>query len=142
MVDPSKDTQLREAIELMFWGYKSFTAGPDRILAKRGLNRAHHRILYFIGRDPGLSINDLLEILDISKQALHTPLRQLVEMKLVSNKKAAHDGRVRQLWLTASGKRLELKLTGAQQDHLQSVFDSLDPNACDTWKQVMRALAR
>lgn len=142
MVDPSKDAQLREAIELMFWGYKSFTAGPDRILAKRGLNRAHHRILYFIGRDPGLAVNDLLAILGISKQALHTPLRQLVQMNLVNNKKAAHDGRVRQLWLTATGKRLELKLTGVQQDQLQVIFESLDPHAGDGWKQVMRALAR
>lgn len=142
MVDPSKDAQLREAIELLFWGYKSFTLGPDRILAKRGLNRAHHRILYFIGREPGLSVNDLLSILDISKQALHTPLRQLVEMNLVANKKAAHDGRVRQLWLTASGKRLELKLTGVQQEQLQTVFDSLGPQATEQWAQVMRALAR
>lgn len=142
MVDPSKDADLREAIELLYWGYKSFTRGPDRILAKRGLNRAHHRILYFVGRDPGLSINDLLETLDISKQALHTPLRQLVQMNLVTNKKAAHDGRVRQLWLTAAGKRLELKLTGVQQEQLRSVFESLGPEVSDTWKQVMRAMAR
>ncbi len=142
MVDPSKDADLREAIELLYWGYKSFTLGPDRILAKRGLNRAHHRILYFVGRDPGLSINDLLEILDISKQALHTPLRQLVQMNLITNKKAAHDGRVRQLWLTAAGKRLELKLTGVQQEQLQTVFDSLGPEARESWKQVMRAMAR
>jgi len=82
----------------------------------------HHRILYFVGREPGLSVNDLLAVLEISKQALHLPLRQLVSMELVKNDKSKTDRRMRELHLTASGKRLEARLTGTQLLQLESVF--------------------
>ena len=84
MVDPRQD-ELREAIELLYFAYRAFTDQPDRILEGRGLGRMHHRILYFIGRNPGISIGGLLGVLAISKQALNAPLRQLIEMKLVAS---------------------------------------------------------
>ena len=150
MIDPIEDNslpearsaELREAIELLFFSYRAFTRGPDRILEKRGLNRVHHRILYFVARQPGLSVNDLLSVLEVSKQALHIPLRQLVSMKLVQNDKSKLDGRVRELRLTAAGKRLETRLTGTQQLQLESVFAEAGKDAEKAWRKTMHLLAR
>lgn len=140
MVDLNRADELREAIEALFFGYRAFTQGPDRILAKRGLNRVHHRLLYFVARNPGLSVKQLLKILGISKQALNAPLRQLINMNLVSSDAAEHDGRIRELRLTAEGKRLEAKLTDTQMKQLDKVFKTSGDNAERGWREVMSRL--
>jgi len=132
-----RENALRLAIEQFYFGYRAFTAPPDRILEQRGLGRVHHRILYFVGRNPGLSVNTLLSMLSVSKQALNAPLRQLIEMRLVAMDTAEHDGRVRQLTLTASGAKLEAQLTGTQMKQLQAVFDQAGIKAETGWHQVM-----
>jgi len=142
MVDIKSEQQLRHAIEMMFFGYRAFTTGPDRILATLGLNRMHHRILYFVGRDPSLSVNDLLTVLDISKQALNAPLRQLLSMKLVLSTPAKHDGRVRELRLTAEGIRLEKRLTGTQLRQLRKVLSAAGVEASAGWFDVMSQLSQ
>jgi len=141
MIDPLNSKQNLEAIELLYRGYRSFTAQADRLLEKRGLNRAHHRILYFVGRNRDGSVADLLEALAISKQALNTPLRQLLSMELVESKRASHDARIKMLRLTPSGKRLEARLTDAQSELLNTVFEEAGPNAEDSWHRVMRILS-
>ncbi|MHB1174997.1 MAG: MarR family winged helix-turn-helix transcriptional regulator [Sulfuriferula sp.] len=140
---PSKlsETELRQAIEHFYFGYRAFTAPPDRILDQRGLGRVHHRILYFVGRHPQISVNSLLGILNVSKQALNAPLRQLIEMHLVEIITAEHDRRVRQLSLTATGKKLEARLTGTQMKQLQVVFETVGENAAAGWHQVMHSLS-
>lgn len=136
-----REEVLRMAIERFYFGYRAFTTPPDRILDQRGLGRVHHRILYFVGRNRQISVNNLLALLNVSKQALNAPLRQLIEMKLVAMDTAAHDRRVRQLVLTASGSRLEAQLTGTQMKQLQAVFDQVGADAEAGWHQVMRCLA-
>ena len=79
MVD-LKNSSTREAIEQLYFGYRALTEQPDRILERKGLGRVHHRILYFVGRSPSTTVNALLSTLNVSKQALNTPLRQLIEM--------------------------------------------------------------
>ncbi|HUW37236.1 MAG TPA: MarR family winged helix-turn-helix transcriptional regulator [Rhodocyclaceae bacterium] len=132
---------LRLAIEQLYFGYRAFTAPPDRILGQRGLGRVHHRILYFVGRNPQMSVNDLLGTLGVSKQALNAPLRQLVEMRLVATDTAAHDRRVRQLTLTPAGARLEARLTGTQMTQLQTIFAQAGASAEAGWHRVMRGLS-
>ena len=141
LITEERSAQLREAIELLFFSYRAFTRGPDQILEKRGLNRAHHRILYFVARQPGLSVNELLSVLDVSKQALHIPLRQLLSMNLVKNDKSKTDGRVRELRLTSAGKRLEARLTGTQLLQLDSVFAEAGKDSEKAWRKVMALLA-
>ena len=141
MVDQSNNEKL-QAIELLYRGYRAFTEQADRILDKRGLNRAHHRILYFIGRNRDGSVADLLESLSISKQALNIPLRQLMGMELIESKRTTADARIKMLRLTPSGKRLEARLTEAQSNLLANVFEESGPNAEDSWREVMRILAR
>jgi len=132
------DAQLRQAIEYLYYAYRSFTERPDKILDKRGLGRVHHRILYFVGRNPGTTVNALLSTLQVSKQALNAPLRQLLAMQLISAQTAAHDGRVRHLSLTRSGAKLEAQLSGTQMAQLRQAFDAAGPEARVAWELVMR----
>jgi DNA-binding MarR family transcriptional regulator len=138
----TREAALRQAIEQLYFGYRAFTAPPDRILEQRGLGRVHHRILYFVGRNSPISVNALLSMLSVTKQALNAPLRQLTEMKLVTMSTAEHDRRVRQLALTASGAKLEAQLTGTQMRQLQAVFDESGASAEAGWHQVMACLGR
>jgi DNA-binding MarR family transcriptional regulator len=142
MIDLNRQTALREAIELFYFGYRAFTAHPDRVLAQRGLSRVHHRILYFVGQNPDTSINALLAILGVSKQALNGPLRQLLEMKLVAMRAAARDGRVKELRLTYEGEKLEAKLSGTQMKQLAAVFDQAGPAAETAWRAVMKVITQ
>lgn len=141
MVDPKRQDELRRAIELLYFAYRGFTDRPDRILQRRGLGRVHHRILYFIGRTPDVSVRGLLELLVVSKQALHAPLRQLIEMNLVSATPDPADGRAKNLRLTAEGQRLEAELTGAQMRHLQAAFARVKRSQEDGWRAVMAELS-
>ncbi len=140
-VTEQREKALRLAIEQFYFGYRAFTTPPDRILEQRGLGRVHHRILYFVGRNPHISVNALLGLLSVSKQALNAPLRQLVEMQLIAMDTAEHDRRVRQLTLTDSGTRLEAQLTGTQMKQLQGVFEQAGSGAEAGWHEVMRGLA-
>ncbi len=132
----------RIAMEAFFHAYMAFTAKPDEILAERGLARVHHRILFFIGHYPGLSVKDLLGHLCVTKQAVNTPLRQLTGLGLMTSQTAWHDKRVKQLFLTEAGKTLEASLYGAQVDFLERSFKDCDPRQVEGWLAVNRSMAR
>ena len=141
MLDQSRDSTLRQAIELMFFGYRRFTDRPDRILDRRGLGRVHHRILYFVGRTPDISVKGLLGVLSVTKQALNAPLRQLLEMDLVTVLADHGDRRLRRLTLTLEGRRLEAELTGVQTRLLAVAFEAVGSGGEANWMRVMETLA-
>jgi len=141
MTDLKKSTDQRQAMEAFFFGYQAFTAKPDEMLARRGLSRVHHRILFFIARYPGLSVKELLGYLGVSKQALSTPLRQLVEMRLVQSVTAEDDKRKRLLGFTAEGAKLEQALRREQARILQRVFAETGEQAVEGWLAVNLALS-
>ncbi|AHY42840.1 MarR family transcriptional regulator [Stutzerimonas decontaminans] len=141
MPDLKKSAVQRQIMESFFLGYQAFTAKPDEMLARRGLSRVHHRILFFIASYPDLSVKELLSYLGVSKQALNTPLRQLIEMHLVESLTAADDKRKRMLRFTAEGAKLEQALRKEQVRLLQRAFDDVGEQAVDGWLAVNEALA-
>lgn len=130
------------AMEAFFFGYQAFTAKPDEMLARRGLSRVHHRIVFFIACYPGLSMKELLAALGVSKQALNIPLRQLIEMQLVHSSPAADDKRKRLLGLTAEGAKLEQALRREQAKLLQRIFSDAGEAAVQGWLAVNQALGQ
>ena len=138
--DPALSGDIHDAIEQFYFAYRGFTDRPDRILERRGLGRVHHRILYFIGRRPDVSVRGLLDLLAVSKQALNAPLRQLMEMGLVGAEASPDDRRVKRLSLTPSGRKLEAELTEAQTRHLRAAFDRAGAEAQQGWSAVMAEL--
>jgi DNA-binding MarR family transcriptional regulator len=121
------DDQLRQGIELMFFAYRGFTADPDRILGARGYGRAHHRAVHFINRRPGLMVNELLDILGVTKQSLNRVLRQLVDDGLVESRVGALDRRQRNLHLTAAGQVLEQMIDPELRERVLGALDGGRP---------------
>ena len=140
MIDLNRQTDLRHAIEQFYFAYRAFTDRADKVLEQKGLGRVHHRILYFVAHNPDVTVNKLLAILGVSKQALNAPLRQLIEMKLIAVKIAERDKRVKQLSLTATGQKLENQLTSLQMQHLDTAFTVASGKAETGWIKVMSAL--
>ena len=136
-----RDDELNQALELMYFGFRGLVDAPDRLLARRGLGRMHHRVLYFIARAPGLSVGDLLERLAITKQALHRPLRDLSKRRLVRSSADHADRRVRRLEATKEGTALEKRLSGMQRAHLAKIFTEAGPSAETGWRRVMRQMS-
>lgn len=133
---------LNEAWRFMHFALRAVIAEPDRILATRGLTRMHHRILFFVAHTPGMSVGELQSTLDVTKQALNAPLRQLQAQELIELAKADHDARVREIRLTADGVALEAQLTGEQQRLFADAFAKAGAQAHEGWRAVMLELAR
>jgi DNA-binding MarR family transcriptional regulator len=142
MVDLSRRAERDRARELMYFGFKRLVAAPDAVIAARGLSRMHHRLLYFVARDPGLSVGDLLAALDITKQAAHAPLAALLRHRLIRAEPDGRDRRVRRLRLTPRGAALEARLTGLQHRHLARIFERTGPAAARGWRAVMTEMRR
>jgi DNA-binding MarR family transcriptional regulator len=140
MINLKIATTQQAAMEAFFFGYQAFTAKPDEMLARRGLSRVHHRILFFIACYPGLSMKELLSALGVSKQALNIPLRQLMEMQLVESAPAKDDKRKRLLGLTREGAKLEQALRREQAKLLQRIFSDAGEAAVNGWLAVNQAL--
>jgi DNA-binding MarR family transcriptional regulator len=134
------DEELRQGIELLFFAYRDFTSEPDAILAKFGFGRAHHRVVYFIGRQPGISVSELLTTLRITKQSLSRVLGQLIREGFVAQRTASRDRRLRLLELTAKGLELERLLTENQRARLARAYHETGIDAVAGFHKVMRNL--
>lgn len=134
------DEQLRQGIEAVFFAYRSFTADPDRILATMAYGRAHHRALHFIARAQGTTVNNLLEILGVTKQSLNRVLRTLVEDGLVESKVGTADRRERNLYLTEEGEALERRLSDAQRARMRTAFRNAGPEAVAGFRIVLEEM--
>ena len=102
-----------DLIELLFFAYRDFVGDPDEVLAKLGFGRAHHRVLHFVNRNPGMKVADLLDILKITKQSLGRVLKQLIDQGYVEQKEGANDRRQRLLYVTNAGEALAMKLAAS-----------------------------
>lgn len=134
------DDQLRQGIELMFFAYRGFTADPDLILETMEYGRAHHRAIHFVGRKRGLTVNELLGILGVTKQSLNRVLRQLVDDGLVESRVGLRDRRQRNLFLTESGESLERRLSDAQRQRMRAAYAKAGPEAVAGFRTVLEQM--
>jgi DNA-binding MarR family transcriptional regulator len=134
------DDQLRRGIEAMFFAYRGFTADPDRILQQYAYGRAHHRAIHFIKRSPGNTVNNLLDILGVTKQSLNRVLRALIEDGLVESRVGKQDRRERHLYLTETGQELEKELSEAQRGRMRAAYRDAGPEAVAGFRQVLEQI--
>lgn len=135
-----EDWKIRQAIEMLFFAYRDFTGDPDAILAQSGYGRAHHRVLHFVGANPGISVARLLGILRITKQSLGRVLKQLISQGFVEQLPGKHDRRQRLLFLTKKGQALEAQLAAPQQDRVCKAFAEAGPDAVRGYLQVLERM--
>src|ERR1700692_1298918 len=129
-----------DLIELLFFAYRDFVGDADHELEAFGFGRAHHRVLHFVHRYPGLTVADLLDVLRITKQSLGRVLKQLLDEGYIVQKTGNNDRRQRLLFATAKGEALVGKLAGLQTDRINRALRDLSPSGADTVRQFMRAM--
>ena len=129
-----------DIIELLFFAYRDFVSDPDDALAKFNFGRAHHRVLHFVNRNPGMKVAELLDILKITKQSLGRVLKQLIDQGYVLQKEGAHDRRQRLLFVTPKGEALALKLAALQSARITRALSELGPNAHEAACRFLTAM--
>ncbi len=135
-----RDEELRQAMELLYFAYRDFTAEPDAMLARHGFGRAHHRVIYFVGRHPQISVSELLMMLRITKQSLSRVLGQLVRQGFILQRAGSRDRRQRLLELTPKGVELERQLSENQRQRIAKAYREAGGAAVDGFRKVMLAI--
>ncbi len=135
-----RDEELKQGVDLLFFASRDVSAAGSQALAEAKLGRAHRRALYFIARNPGISVADLLAILKVTKQSLNRVLNDLLESAYVERKPAMRDRRMRQLRLTEKGLALESALWAAQRPRLVRAFREAGPDAVVGFRRVLMGL--
>ncbi len=135
-----REEEIRLAQDLLFFAYRDFTNAADVILDELELGRAHHRTLHFIGRNPGITVSELLGILRITKQSLARVLSVLVERGYVAQTPGTDDRRQRLLTLTPAGQALERRLFERQRERLVAAYREAGPASVDGFRRVMRGV--
>src|SRR5262247_776363 len=129
-----------DLIELLFFAYRDFVSDPDEALARFGFGRAHHRVLHFVNRNPGMKVADLLEILKITKQSLGRVLKQLVDQGYVVQKEGENDRRQRLLYATSKGEALAMRLAALQTARIARALAELGPGTHEAARRFLTAL--
>src|SRR5271154_6611229 len=129
-----------DLIELLFFAYRDFVGDPDEVLARLGFGRAHHRVLHFVNRNPGMKVADLLDVLKITKQSLGRVLKQLIDEGYVVQKEGANDRRQRLLYVSPAGEALALKLAALQTARIASVLAELGPDAREAARRFLAGM--
>src|SRR5579875_3106120 len=135
-----REEEIRLAQDLLFFGYRDCTGAADRLLDELGLGRAHHRALHFIGRNPGMSVSELLAVLRITKQSLARVLSLLVDQGYVAAVPGRSDRRQRLLTLTQTGQALERRLFERQRERLVAAFREAGGPSVEGFRRVMRGI--
>ena len=130
------ETEIRKAVELIFFSYRDFTAGPDKILEKINFGRAHHRVVYFVGKQKKITIKELLSILQITKQSLSRVLNQLVKEKYILLS-TGEDRRTKNLSLTKKGHELENELSTIQIKKIKKILKDANEYNIDGFKTIL-----
>lgn len=135
-----REEELRTGMELLFYAYREFTAEPDEILAKIGFGRAHHRVIYFVGRHPRITVSELLSILRITKQSLSRVLGELVRQGYIDQTTGVRDRRQRLLELTEKGVELERELSETQRQRIARAYRMAGAEAVQGFRKVMMGM--
>lgn len=128
-----------EIIELLFFAYRDFISDPDAILEKGDMGRAHHRVIHFVNREPGMTVAALLETLKITKQSLARVLKQLIDKGYICQVAGPEDRRQRRLYPTKTGRELALALAAPQH---RRIANALAGGTSESRAEVVRFLSR
>lgn len=142
LVEPMRnaDGYRFDVVEQLFFAYRDFIKDPDMVLEDYGFGRAHHRVLYFVNRCPGIRVAELLEILHITKQSLARVLKQLIESDHITQHTSPEDGRARLLFPTQTGRNLALALAQTQSRRIEQALFQLGPDGAAAAKRFLQLL--
>jgi DNA-binding MarR family transcriptional regulator len=137
---PRVDEPIWDIVELLFFAYRDFVSDPDEVLAKFGFGRAHHRVLHFVNRNPGMKVAALLDILKITKQSLGRVLKQLIDQGYIEQREGERDRRQRLLYVTQKGADLALRLAHLQTTRIARALGEVGPGAHEAARKFLTAM--
>jgi DNA-binding MarR family transcriptional regulator len=137
----SADADCLDIIELLFFAYRDFTSDPDAILEELDFGRAHHRVIHFVNRKPGLTVAELLDILKITKQSLARVLKQLIDTGYIAQIRGVEDKRQRELYPTVKGRQLALSLAAPQSRRIRRALREIGSEQENTVRRFLSAMA-
>jgi DNA-binding MarR family transcriptional regulator len=129
-----------DLIELLFFAYRDFVGDADHVLEDLGFGRAHHRVLHFVNRNPGMKVAELLDTLKITKQSLGRVLKQLIDEGYVAQREGARDRRQRLLFVSPKGEALAMRLAALQSGRIARALAELGPGGHDQARRFLLAM--
>ena len=130
------------ALLLMHFAFRGLVVKADEFLVGQGLSRVHHRLLYAVARAEGISVGQLIDLLGVSKQALHRPLKFLQDEGYVRARRDPVQHRTKRLSLTELGREVEATASRHEREAMEEAMRAVSPQGQDAWREVMTALAR
>ena len=137
-----EDINFDKNLALFYFAYRAFSKTSDELVGKYGITKVHRRILFFVHRFPGLTIKELLIVLDISKQALNRPMQELTELGWIEKKSHETDKRSKKIYLTESGLAIDQQISQAQNDKMKLLFKESGDPVGTNWTKVMTLYAK
>ena len=137
---PHDEAAIRRGVELLYFGYSHLTRAADERLETQGLGRAHHRVLYFVSRQPGLNVSELLRLLNVTKQSLSRVLGELTKRNLVELRTSTQDRRQRLLFLTGDGAALEAALFSDLRSRLSAAYAEAGADSAPGFWAILTSL--
>lgn len=136
-----REPEIRRGMELMYFAQSTLGRAIEAKLATIGLGRAHNRAMYFISRNPDLTVSDLLTLLGITKQSLGRVLAELIERNLVEMRIGERDRRQRLLRLSEEGKALEAQLFETVREIWATAYAQAGQSAVSGFWAVLEGIA-
>ena len=135
-----KDDQIKDFIQLLLYAYRETFSDPSEILKKNSLGAAHHRTLHLIERNEGISVNELLNKLKITKQSLNRVLKDLKKLKIIKQVKDRNDSRKKLLYLDELGKEFFNEIFKAQKSRIFNALKNSDSKSVLNFKDVLKKI--
>ena len=135
-----KDEQIKDCIQLLMYAYRETFSDPLEILKKNSLGLAHQRALHLIESNEGISINELLLKLKVTKQSLNRVLRDLKRLKIIKQIKDQGDTRRKLLYLDQNGKKFYKEVFESQKKRIFNALKESDSESVIKFKEVLKKI--
>ena len=130
-----EEKEIKKLLELLFFSHRDFMSITDEALKKIQFSRIHYRIIYFVNKRK-ITIRELLQILQITKQSLSHVLDHLVKQNYI-DMSVGNDRRTKVLKLTKKGIELEKKLSKIQITKLKNLLQNSDESDINSFKKIL-----
>ena len=135
-----KDEELIEGLELLEFALQRLRSDQSELLDNHGLGRSHQRLLHFIGRQPGITMAELMQIVPLTKQSQSRLLKELVAKGLITQRQDDVDRRQRLLALTNKGQKVDQQLNDVLRRRLAAAYRQAGVDAVAGYHQVLEGL--
>jgi len=135
-----RDDQIKDCIQLLLYAYRETFSDPNEVLKKNSLGAAHHRTLHLIERNQGISVNELLVKLKVTKQSLNRVLRDLKKSKIIKHVKDQNDSRRKLLYLDQVGKKFYNEIFESQKKRIFNALKNSDSESVLKFKEVLKKI--